>query len=95
MHERRRRRRFALRCTVEVEREGHAFTSGTLNISSQGFYCIVDEPVRSGEELRCLVDLMEGHTSLSLPGVSLYCDVVVLRREEPGAGRGLACATNN
>jgi hypothetical protein len=95
MHERRRRRRFPLNCTVEFERDGQTFTSGTLNISSQGFYCVVDQPVRAGEELRCLVDLMEGHAGLSLPGVSLNCDVVVLRSEEREDGRGIACWIQN
>jgi hypothetical protein len=91
MHERRRRRRFPLQCTVEFDRDGQTFLSGTLNISSQGFYCIVDKPVKPGEELHCLVDLMEGHAGLSLPGVSLNCDVLVLRSEDRGEGHGIAC----
>jgi hypothetical protein len=95
MHERRRRKRFPLNCTVEFEREGQTFTSGTVNISSQGFYCVVDQPVRAGEELRCLVDLMEGHDGLSLPGVSLNCNIVVLRTEESESGRGIACWIQN
>jgi len=95
MQERRRRKRFPLNCTVEFERDGQTFASETLDISSQGFYCVVDQPVRAGEELRCLVDLMEGHDGLSLPGVSLNCNIVVLRTEDCGNGRGIACWIQN
>ncbi len=95
MQERRRRRRFPLNCTVEFARDGQTFTSGTLDISSQGFYCVVDQAVRPGDELRCLVNLMESHTGLALPGVTLNCDVVVLRSDERDDGLGIACWIQN
>jgi hypothetical protein len=95
MSERRGRSRFPLQCRVEFEREGRRFTSATLNISSQGFYCLVDQPVQPGEELRCRVDLMQGQTSLELPGVSLNCEVVVLRSDWRPDGHGIACWIKN
>jgi len=95
MNERRRRKRFPLQCSLEFESDREAFTSATVNISSQGFYCVVDRPVRSGAELRCLVDLMHGHSTLSFPGVSLNCEVVVVRSDELENGYGLACRIKN
>jgi hypothetical protein len=80
---------------VEFERDGRVFTSATENISSQGFYCVVDQAVRPGEELRCRVDLMQGHASLALSGVSLSCEVVVLRSERHPEGHGIACWIKN
>ena len=95
MTERRHRRRFPLQCWVEFDRKGHAFASATVNISSQGFYCVVDHPVSPGEELRCMVNLMQQHASLAAPGVSLNCDVLVLRTEERADGHGIACRIKN
>jgi hypothetical protein len=95
MHERRRRRRFPLRCALEFEKEGQTFSSSTLNISSQGFYCVVDQALAPGEKLHCRVDVMPGHTSLSLPGMSLNCHVVVIRSEPHGGGQGVACWIEN
>ena len=95
MIERRRRRRFPLQCDVEFVREGQTFHSATVDISSQGFYCVVDPAVEAGEELRCQVDLMQGHNGLSLPGVSLNCEVVVLRSDEREDGHGIACWIRN
>jgi hypothetical protein len=80
---------------VEFDRGGQAFSAATINISSRGFYCIVDRPVGEGEELRCLVNLTEGQIGQSLSGVSLNCEVVVLRSEPRGAARGIACWIKN
>lgn len=56
-HERRRRRRAALESVVHFSRAGSMLPiSGKIrNISSQGLYCLVPEPLESGERLECMV----------------------------------------
>ena len=94
MVERRRNKRFPLRCTVQFEGD-HPMAGTTVDISSHGFYCLVGKPLSPGDERRCLVDLMSGHSDPSQPRVSLNCDVVVLRHEERAEGSGIACWIRN
>src|SRR5580692_2385992 len=52
--ERRTRPRAALQWAVHVSRAGmHPVSGRTSNVSSQGFYCLVKEPLESGELVEC------------------------------------------
>jgi hypothetical protein len=42
-----------------------------------------------------MVNLMQQHASLAPPGVSLNCEVLVLRTEERADGHGIACRIKN
>ena len=92
--ERRKRRRFALRCNVlffrnslEVVAEG-----ATRNISSIGFYCHLACRLRVGESLTCILQMPSQHPS-SGESLSLECLVRVVRIEKTAEedAFGIAC----
>ncbi len=91
--ERRRRRRFPLHCKVRFEMDNHCLEATTANIGSGGFYCISDEPVHPGDELRCILDLTHAHRPTHK--TSLSCQAVVLRVEHLPQGYGVACSIRN
>jgi hypothetical protein len=92
--ERRRRCRYHVRWPLRIYVAGRArpVEGITENLSSNGFYCIVDCPLPKGQAVRCLIELPSGTSGELLPLV-LNCRAVVLRVESsslPGQF-GLAC----
>lgn len=92
-HDRRKRARVPLRCPLRLSRRGlPALVSGeTIDVSSAGFYCMVQEAFSPGENLECFLTLPAGNFGYSTSNVTLQCDVEVTRVEPQGAGFGVAC----
>ncbi len=93
--DRRRSRRVPLHWTLYLSCNGagHPVRTRTTNISSDGFYCVVDRPVRPGDEFPCDI-LMPTHASQDPEDVvRLRCRAQAVRVESlgDGAGFGLAC----
>ena len=96
--ERRKKLRFPLRCPLTLHKQGELpdVSGVTVNISSLGFYGIVDHRFQPGENLRCTVRLPADTPALTVTKIKLLCEVVVLRVEEQPNGQfGLACQINN
>ncbi len=77
--DRRKRRRVPLQWPVQLLRQdpGQTISTTTLNLSSDGFYCVSPEPVDAGEVLRCSITIPEDNgTSLSV-----WCRVRIVRVE--------------
>jgi hypothetical protein len=81
--ERRSRPRAALHWLVHVLRDGsqHPVASRTRNVSSQGFYCLVEEPFESGERVECTVVVPIPKSSKPDDVLWLKCQARVLRVE--------------
>jgi hypothetical protein len=81
--ERRRRSRAALQWVVHVSRGGgqHVIASRTRNVSSEGFYCLVQEPFESGERVECTVCIPVPKSTRSDDVLWLKCQARVLRVE--------------
>jgi hypothetical protein len=93
--ERRRSRRVPLRLTLYLgcNGAGHPLRTQTRNISSDGFYCLVDRPVKPGDSFSCDI-LIPTHASQDPDDVVyLRCNAHAARVESlgDGAGFGLAC----
>jgi hypothetical protein len=99
--DRRSKRRFPLRCPVFIQKKDPInpptqATGETLNVSSLGFYGVVDQSFQPGEHLDCELKLPVENSRLVLARPKLRCNAVVLRVEERGDGRfGLACMITN
>jgi len=92
--ERRRRVRARVRWTVLFrQRHGEALESVTENLSSQGFYCLSQTPIASGEVLPCWLTIPTYDPSAEQATVILECRVRVLRSEAGSSAGlyGLAC----
>src|SRR5215467_3756724 len=81
--ERRTRQRAALQWVVHVSRAGgkHLVASRTRDVSSQGFYCLVQEPFESGERVECTVVIPIPKSVKSDDVLWLKCQARVLRVE--------------
>lgn len=81
--ERRSRPRAALHWVVHVSRAGdqHPVASRTRNVSSQGFYCLVEEPFESGERVECTVVVPIPKSGRPDDALWLKCQARVLRVE--------------
>jgi hypothetical protein len=81
--ERRIRPRAALQLVVHVSRAGGLRTvSGkTSNVSSQGFYCLVQEPLESGQRVECTVVIPIPKSGKPDAAVWLKCRARLLRVE--------------
>ena len=81
--ERRSRPRVALQWVVHVSRPGgkHPVASLTRNVSSQGFYCLVQEALESGERVECTVVIPIPKSTRSDEVLWLKCQARVLRVE--------------
>jgi len=93
--ERRESLRLPLLWSVYIARSGvpHPFRSKTRNLSSRGFYCVLNERLTPGEHLECDL-VVPTHISRSRDDVLfLRCQTQVVRVEklEAGEGYGLAC----
>jgi hypothetical protein len=93
--ERRSRQRAALQWVVHVSRAGgkQLVASKTRNVSSQGFYCLVQEPFESGERLECTVVIPIPKSTKQDDVLWLRCQARVLRVEPVPANTayGIAC----
>ena len=93
--ERRSSPRAALHWTLYLTWNGatHPFRTETRDISKDGFYCLVDQPIRPGEQIEC--DIVVPTHSSQYPDdvVYLRCRAQAVRVEKIGAGSefGLAC----
>ena len=91
--ERRRRPRTPVRWPVTVFRPNYpdSVDSITLNLSSDGFYCLIDAPCAIGESLLVLLRAPSHHPADGNSTCTLRCQARVLR-VEPADGRyGIAC----
>ena len=92
--ERRKQRRLALCWHIRLSSP----TRGTIetkseNLSSRGFYCVLEDPLVPGNMLDCILTVPKyGATGLGTIG-SIECQVEVVRVEARGAetGFGVAC----
>jgi hypothetical protein len=85
--ERRSRPRAALQWVVHVSRAGskHPVASKTRNVSSQGFYCLLQEPFKSGERVECTVVIPIPKSAKPDDVLWLKCQARVLRVEAAAA----------
>lgn len=91
---RRKRDRVALSLTMHVLRAGSTclLVTKTTNISSEGFYCIVPEPLNIGEIIHAVIRVSAVEIRFVTRLVALDCVARVLRVEPKEGGRyGLAC----
>jgi PilZ domain len=81
--ERRIRPRAALQWVVHVSRAGglHPVSGKTSNVSSQGFYCLVQEPLESGQRVECTLVIPIPKSGKPDAVVWLKCRARLLRVE--------------
>ena len=93
--ERRRSPRVALRWTLYLLGNGtrHPLRTETRDISRDGFYCVLDQPLRPGERIRCDIVVPTHNAQNPEEVVYLRCSAQALRVEKLGAGAkfGIAC----
>ncbi len=93
--ERRRRTRLPLQLPVYLCRrsETHPMESRTVNLSSEGFYCIVQEPLTPGEHIDCDILFPSHNKEKKDTFLCLRCQALVVRVEtiSRSARFGLAC----
>ena len=92
--ERRSRPRAALQWVVHVLRAGsrQPLSSTTRNVSSQGFYCLVQEPFESGEHVECTVVIPIPKSGKPDDVVWLKCQARALRIEAAAADKAFGIA---
>jgi len=87
--DRRRRRRVAVHWPMHLFRQsGRPVESTTENLSSEGLYCITQEPFKQGERLQCMIVIPETVVGLESP-ILLECQVTIRRVENLRHGFGL------
>ena len=89
LQERRKRARVAVRWTVYLARktDSHPFETVTHDLSSDGFYCYVPEPILPGELLETTIVIPSHHDGpLCIKGYSQ-----VIRLDNIGASFGIGC----
>jgi PilZ domain-containing protein len=91
--ERRHRSRVLLRCPLRLYRKGSSqpFEGETQNLSSAGFYCLVQQSVDLGDRLECVLTVPGESFNQGKGDVNLLCQVEVIRIEDQPAGLGVAC----
>jgi hypothetical protein len=94
-NERRRSPRATLHWVLYLRCNGstHPLRTEARDISRDGFYCLLDQPVRPGERIHCDI-VVPTHSSQDPDGVVyLRCNAQAVRVEKLGAGAGfgLAC----
>ncbi len=66
--------------------------SRTTNVSSDGFYCFVQERFAVGDRIRCTMIVPTFDAEHPSGVICLECDAKVLRLDQVGAGKcGMAC----
>ncbi|HUP04311.1 MAG TPA: PilZ domain-containing protein [Bryobacteraceae bacterium] len=94
-NERRRSRRVPLHWTIYLacNGAGHPLRSSTRDISSDGFFCFLNHPVKTGDQFECEI-VIPTHISRDPRDVAyLRCHAQVVRVEQPvdGSELGLGC----
>jgi len=93
--ERRKRPRAALRWTVLVTRGSsrHPMETTTINVSADGFYCLLPEAVAAGERVDCTIRIPAHKQDRIDAALCLQCRAQVLRVENYGVPGifGVAC----
>ena len=89
----RKRKRVAVHWPVRLwrQREVVPIESTTENLSSEGLYCITQEPFKQGERLQCEIVIPGESFGSSEPFLRLQCHVTVKRVEPVHRGFGLGC----
>ena len=92
-HDRRNRQRVALHWPVHLSRTASApmVESTTDNLSSEGFYCIANEPFQVGERLQCEIIIPAGTFGHTETTVRLQCHVTVRRVDDLDTSFGFGC----
>ena len=72
---------------------GHPLRTVTRDISKDGFYCLLDQPIRPGERIQCDIVVPTQNSQDPDDVVYLRCNAQAVRVEKIGAGAefGLAC----
>ena len=91
--ERRKRKRVALHWPVRLFRhpDTQSIESTTENLTSNGFYCVSDQPFELGERLDCVIVIPAGSFGYSDSPICLQCRVKVMRVEDQQQRYGLGC----
>ena len=92
--DRRKRKRVALHWPIRLFRghEMRSIESTTENITSNGFYCLSQEPFRPGERLECIIVVPAGSYGYSDAPICLQCRVRVTRVDDQPECFGLGCS---
>lgn len=93
--ERRRNPRVPLRWTLYLafNGSGHPVRTTTVDINKDGFYCLLDQPVRPGEQIECDIAVPAHRSQDPDDLVYLRCRAQAVRVEKIGSGSefGVAC----
>jgi hypothetical protein len=92
--ERRKRVRTNVHWPVLLFRQevAEAIESATVNLSSSGFYCLVQRPFTVGEVLVCSLKVPTHHANGNHRERNLACTISILRIDARGDGLyGIAC----
>ena len=93
--ERRKRPRSPLRWTIYLVCNGwvHPFRTETQDISRDGFYCLLEQPLRPGEAVECDILVPTHHSQNNDEVVHFRCHSKTVRVEEFAADAkfGVAC----
>ncbi len=93
--ERRKRLRVSLHLELQLFRqlESEPIDSKTENLSSEGFYCLTDVPVRQGEHLGCLIMVPSLDPRAPDATLGLHCRIRVVRVDGSVNGKphGIGC----
>ena len=90
--DRRKRKRVAVHWPVRLFRTGRpSVPSTTENLTSEGLYCIIQEPFKPGERLQCEIVIPAGSFGSAESFIRLQCHVTVRRVEHLRRGFGLGC----
>ena len=91
--DRRRRKRIPVHWRVRLFRQSEraSVESVTENLSSEGLYCITQEPFKLGEDLKCEIVLPGEIFGSSEPSIRMQCHLTVRRVEHLDRGFGLGC----
>ena len=91
--DRRKRKRVAVHWRVRLFRQpGTQWVDTTTeNLSSEGLYCICQEPFKPGERLGCVIVVPGESLGFAEPSLRLQCHIIVRRLEHPTEGFGLVC----
>jgi hypothetical protein len=91
--ERRVRERVGLRCGMQLflKSEAAPVDATTVNISSDGLYCLSPLPLAVGDVIECTVYFDSWGFRAANAGFSMHCRLHVVRVEELRAGFGAGC----
>jgi hypothetical protein len=80
--ERRKRQRLAARWPVQIWRASEdVINAHTINVSSDGFYCVLSQHLSPGEVFRALLEISGSGGNRESRQIVLCCEIQVLRVE--------------